>query len=243
MVLIIECLLTSGKSNITQGCKKNGAITVHNFLKSVVATITECACSRVSSLFNKNSISSFTLNLAKLLTCVSSSYMSWLNLFGTFMLVKEDLKDLLSQALKNCKKTNQKKPHSIFRDLDTVTPWQKDVEFGPVVGLLRLKQSFDSLITGDVFAVQQVFSTGCVIPPVLDDPHIVNPLHAALPLHRGAEEKQQTSRKQPRGRLHAAHSESRSLAAALMKLMKQSIQPECTEAVIAHRAIARSAHG
>lgn len=39
----------------------------------------------------------------------------------------------------------------------------------------------NSLIVFDVFPVKQVFSTWCIIPEVLNDPHIINSLPAALP--------------------------------------------------------------
>ncbi|KAF3840792.1 hypothetical protein F7725_006654 [Dissostichus mawsoni] len=47
-----------------------------------------------------------------------------------------------------------------------------------------------------------VFSTWCVIPSVLNDPHIVNSLPAALPFRNRVEKKQQTTRKQPQSPRH-----------------------------------------
>lgn len=64
-------------------------------------------------------------------------------------------------------------------------------------------QNVNSLIVFDVFPVKQVFSTWCVIPQVLNDPHIINSLPAALPVRSQWKKKnQQTSCKQPQSPCH-----------------------------------------
>lgn len=60
----------------------------------------------------------------------------------------------------------------------------------------------------DVPPVQQVFAARRVIPIFLDDPHVVEPLPAALPLRAGGDEEQQTSRKQPQSPCHVSQGHS-----------------------------------
>lgn len=72
----------------------------------------------------------------------------------------------------------------------------------------RLKKCQNSLIMFDVPPVQQVFAAGRVIPIVLDDSHVVDPLPAALPLRAGGDEEQQTSRKQPQSPCHFSQGRS-----------------------------------
>ena len=60
----------------------------------------------------------------------------------------------------------------------------------------------------DVSPIQQVFTAGRVIPRVLDDPHVIDPLPAALRLRVGGDEEQQTSRKQPQSPCHVSQDRS-----------------------------------
>lgn len=41
------------------------------------------------------------------------------------------------------------------------------------------KHQIHSLVIWDIFSVEEIFTTGCVIPRVLDDPDVVNSLAAA----------------------------------------------------------------